>query len=69
LSRHAPDGDDILVVADDPVEPDGVFYADITGDEAGDRETLRLEELPDARCSASITWASAGHRGSRRAAQ
>jgi glycerophosphoryl diester phosphodiesterase len=40
--------DDILVVAHDPAEPDGVFYADITGDQAGDRGTLRLEELLDA---------------------
>jgi glycerophosphoryl diester phosphodiesterase len=40
--------DDILVVAHDPAEPDGVFYADITGDQAGDRGALRLEELLDA---------------------
>ena len=40
--------DDILVVAHDPAEPDGVFYTDITGEEAGDRGTLRLEELLDA---------------------
>jgi glycerophosphoryl diester phosphodiesterase len=40
--------DDILVVAHDPAEPDGVFYADITGDQAGNRGTLRLEELLDA---------------------
>jgi glycerophosphoryl diester phosphodiesterase len=40
--------DDILVVAHGPAEPDGVFYADITGDQAGDRGTLRLEALLDA---------------------
>jgi len=40
--------DDILVVAHHPAEPDGVFYADITGDQAEDRGALWLEELLDA---------------------
>lgn len=40
--------DDILVVAHDPAEPDGVFYADITGDQAEDRGALWLETLLDA---------------------
>lgn len=40
--------DDILVVAHDPAEPDGVFYTDITGDQAEDRGALWLEELLDA---------------------
>jgi len=40
--------DDILVIAHNPAEPDGVFYADITGEQAFDRGALRLEELLDA---------------------
>lgn len=40
--------DDILVVAHNPAEDDGVFYADITGKQARDRGTLRLEELLEA---------------------
>jgi glycerophosphoryl diester phosphodiesterase len=40
--------DDDLVVAHHPAEDDGVFYADISGDEASDRGVLRLEELLEA---------------------
>ena len=40
--------DDVLLVAHDPASPDGVFYADITGDEAVARGALRVEALLDA---------------------
>lgn len=40
--------DDLLVVAHNPADDDGVFYADITGHEAADRGSLRLEELLEA---------------------
>jgi glycerophosphoryl diester phosphodiesterase len=40
--------DDTLVVAHNPAEDDGVFYTDITGDQACDRGTLRLEQLLEA---------------------
>jgi glycerophosphoryl diester phosphodiesterase len=39
--------DDLLVVAHHPAD-DGVFYADITGDEAFERGALRLDELLEA---------------------
>jgi len=35
-------------VAHNPADDDGVFYADITGHEASDRGSLRLEELLEA---------------------
>jgi glycerophosphoryl diester phosphodiesterase len=40
--------DDRLVVAHNPTDGEGVFYADITGDEAARRGALLLEELLDA---------------------
>src|ERR1700741_5076841 len=40
--------DDLLVVAHNPADNDGVFYADITGHEATDRGSLRLGELLEA---------------------
>ena len=40
--------DDLLVVAHNPADDDGVFYADITGHEASYRGSLRLEELLEA---------------------
>jgi glycerophosphoryl diester phosphodiesterase len=40
--------DDRLVVVHDPAGDDGVFYADLSGDEAAARGALRLEELLDA---------------------
>lgn len=39
--------DDVLVVAHNPADADGVFYADITGVEAAARGALRLDELLD----------------------
>jgi hypothetical protein len=51
--------DDDLVVAHHPAEDDGVFYADISGDEASDRGVLRLEELLEALPPGSAsTWTS-----------
>ena len=40
--------DDALVVAHHPADDDGVFYADMTGEEAPDRGTMPLQELLDA---------------------
>jgi glycerophosphoryl diester phosphodiesterase len=40
--------DDRLVVAHNPADDDGVFYADITGDKATKRGALRLDELLEA---------------------
>lgn len=40
--------DDLLVVAHNPADNEGVFYADITGREAADRGSPRLEELLEA---------------------
>lgn len=40
--------DDRLVVAHNPTDSDGVFYADITSQEAADKGALRLEELLEA---------------------
>jgi Glycerophosphoryl diester phosphodiesterase len=39
--------DDRLVVAHNPADENGIFYADITGHEAADGGALRLEELLD----------------------
>jgi glycerophosphoryl diester phosphodiesterase len=40
--------DDQLVVAHNPADDEGVFYADMTGEEASRRGALRLEELLEA---------------------
>lgn len=40
--------DDRLVVAHHPADENGVFYADITGDEASERGALHLEDLLEA---------------------
>jgi len=40
--------DDRLMIAHHPAEQDGVFYTDITGDEASDRGAVRIEELLEA---------------------
>jgi glycerophosphoryl diester phosphodiesterase len=40
--------DDHLVVAHNPADEEGVFYADISGTEAADRGALRIEALLDA---------------------
>lgn len=44
--------DDRLVVAHNPADSDGVFYADITAREAAEKGALRLEELLEALPSA-----------------
>ncbi len=44
--RRTVDG--MLVVAHHPADDDGVFYADITGDQASDRGALSLDELLEA---------------------
>ena len=40
--------DDKLVVAHNPADEEGVFYADMSGHEAADRGALRVEELLEA---------------------
>lgn len=40
--------DDELVVAHNPANEQGVFYADISGEEAADRGALRVEDLLEA---------------------
>src|SRR5262245_31809033 len=40
--------DDHLVVAHNPADDEGVFYADISGHEAADRGALRIEALLEA---------------------
>ncbi|HYH32285.1 MAG TPA: glycerophosphodiester phosphodiesterase [Pseudonocardia sp.] len=40
--------DDQLIVVHDPAGTDGVFYTDVTGDEAAARGALRVEELLEA---------------------
>ncbi|MEN3309002.1 MAG: glycerophosphoryl diester phosphodiesterase [Micromonosporaceae bacterium] len=40
--------DDMLVVAHNPADEEGVFYADMRGGEAADRGALRVEELLEA---------------------
>jgi glycerophosphoryl diester phosphodiesterase len=40
--------DDRLVVVHNPADDEGVFYADMTGEDAAKRGALRLEELLDA---------------------
>jgi glycerophosphoryl diester phosphodiesterase len=54
--------DDLLVVAHNPADDDGVFYADITGHEASDRGSLRLEELLEALPPGSVSTSTSRPR-------
>jgi glycerophosphoryl diester phosphodiesterase len=53
--------DDHLVVAHNPADEEGVFYADISGTEAADRGALRIQALLEALPSHVGCWTSPGN--------